>query len=56
MKNVLLFGGTGHLGREIAVELKRQEYKTTAVVRNQTKANDLKNSVDNCLIAKVTLK
>jgi len=54
MKKVLLFGGTGHLGKKIAFELKRQGYQTTAVVRNQAKADELENVVDKCVIADVT--
>lgn len=38
MTKVLLFGATGQLGKKIAAELKSQGYKTTAVVRNTSKA------------------
>jgi uncharacterized protein YbjT (DUF2867 family) len=41
MKKVILFGGTGNLGREIAKELKNQDYDVVCVVRNRTKASFL---------------
>ena len=54
MKKVLLFGASGNLGRRIAAELAARGYQTTAVVRNQSKADMLKTSVNDCLIANVT--
>jgi uncharacterized protein YbjT (DUF2867 family) len=54
MKKVLLFGGTGNLGKKIAAELQARGFATTAVVRNQAKADAIKNLVENCLIADVT--
>lgn len=54
MKHILLFGGTGHLGKKIATELKTQGYETTAVVRNQGKAGEIKDLVEKCLVADVT--
>jgi uncharacterized protein YbjT (DUF2867 family) len=38
MKKVLLFGATGNLGKEIAKELKNQDYDVVCVVRNRAKA------------------
>lgn len=37
-KRAIVFGSTGHLGREIVSELVRQGYDTTAVVRNAERA------------------
>lgn len=54
MKKVLLFGGTGNLGKKIAAELKTRGFETTAVVRNQAKAEALKDFVESCRIADVT--
>jgi uncharacterized protein YbjT (DUF2867 family) len=54
MKNVLLFGGTGNLGKTIAAELKTQGFETTAVVRSQTKADEMKSLVKNCFVTDVT--
>jgi uncharacterized protein YbjT (DUF2867 family) len=38
MNKVLLFGATGNLGKEIAKELKKQNYDVICVVRNRAKA------------------
>jgi uncharacterized protein YbjT (DUF2867 family) len=54
MKKVLLFGGTGNLGKKIALELKAQNFETTAVVRHQSKASELQSIVNNSVIADVT--
>ncbi len=54
MKKVLLFGASGNLGRKIAAELKTRGFQTTAVVRNQAKADALAGWVENCVIANVT--
>ena len=54
MQNVILFGSTGHLGKKIAAELKQQGYAVTAVVRNEAKANEMKDLADRCLVADVT--
>jgi len=54
MKNVLLFGATGNLGKEIAKEVKQQGYTLTVVVRNKAKANELSGIADKYLIADVT--
>lgn len=54
MKKVILFGGTGRIGKKIAEELKIQGYEVTAAVRQHQKADELKNLVDKCIIANVT--
>jgi uncharacterized protein YbjT (DUF2867 family) len=54
MKKVLLFGGTGNLGKEIAKALKNEGYELTAVVRNPAKAGSLAKYTDHCKIADVT--
>lgn len=54
MQNIILFGSTGNLGKKIAEELQAREYNTTAVVRNQSKANKLKHLVKHCIVADVT--
>ncbi|HOZ87048.1 MAG TPA: SDR family oxidoreductase [Bacteroidia bacterium] len=53
MKKVILFGGTGKLGRRVAIELQRQKYDVTAVVRNHDKAAQLKNIVNQTIVADV---
>jgi uncharacterized protein YbjT (DUF2867 family) len=53
MNKVILFGGTGKLGTKVAMELQRQNYNTTAVVRSQEKANVLKPYVNTTIIANV---
>jgi len=42
------------LGKKIAAELQKQNYETTAVVRNQAKADELKNTVNRCVVVDVT--
>jgi len=54
MNKVILFGGTGNLGKKIAEELKYVGYETTAIVRNEAKAAKLKNAVNSYVIADVT--
>lgn len=49
MKNVLLFGATGHLGRAIAVELKSRGYQLDLAVRNPARAESLKIPRDRTL-------
>jgi uncharacterized protein YbjT (DUF2867 family) len=56
MTKVVLFGGTGNLGKEIAKELKTQGYDVTAVVRNQAKAQTLSSIGIQTKIADVTNK
>lgn len=54
MKKVLLFGGTGSLGKKIAAELKARGFETTAVVRNLVKEDEIKSLVAKTVIADVT--
>ncbi|WP_224996209.1 SDR family oxidoreductase [Cesiribacter sp. SM1] len=54
MKKVILFGATGHVGQEIARELKQQGYQLTVVVRNGSKAEQLSYLAANTVIADVT--
>lgn len=54
MNNVLLFGGTGSLGKAIAAELSRRRFAVTAVVRNEAKAAELKKAVPTVIVADVT--
>ena len=54
MRKVLLFGGTGNVGRAIARELQQHSaYAVTAVVRNQERAAVLKNLVSHTVVANV---
>lgn len=53
MKKVLLFGATGNLGKEIAAELKHQDYDLTIVVR-KGKTDSLARLTSNCIVADVT--
>jgi uncharacterized protein YbjT (DUF2867 family) len=54
MKKVILFGGTGNLGKQIAAELHRQGYEVTAVVRNVARAKEMALIVHHTLVADVT--
>jgi uncharacterized protein YbjT (DUF2867 family) len=54
MNKVILFGGTGNLGKKIAEELKQKGYHVTAVVRNQQKVAETKLNADAIIIADVT--
>jgi uncharacterized protein YbjT (DUF2867 family) len=51
---IILFGGTGNLGKEIARELIKQGHDVTAIVRNKDRAELLKGVVANCIVADVT--
>jgi uncharacterized protein YbjT (DUF2867 family) len=51
---IILFGGTGNLGKEIARELIKQGHDVTAIVRNKDRAEQLKGLVANCIVADVT--
>lgn len=53
MKKVILFGATGHLGKEIAKELVRQGYDLTLAVRSEAKALSLSGISTKYLIADV---
>lgn len=54
MTNVLLFGGTGNLGKAVAAELIKQGYAVTAAVRNEAKAAELKTIVSRIAVADAT--
>lgn len=54
MADVLLFGATGNLGKKIAEELVRRNHTTTAVVRNEKKAAEMKPIVHRVIVADVT--
>ena len=49
MKKVILFGATGHLGFQIALELQRQGFWVRAAVRDITKVEKLKSVVHECV-------
>jgi len=51
---ILLFGATGNAGMAIAKELKQRGFVTTAVVRNNTKRQDLVLLTENIIVADVT--
>lgn len=51
---IILFGATGNLGKAIAIELKKQGYRITAVVRNRNKSNELESIADEIITADVT--
>ena len=55
MNKVILFGGTGNLGKKIAEELKQKAYDVTVAVRNEKKANEI-NQFAKYIIADVTNK
>jgi uncharacterized protein YbjT (DUF2867 family) len=54
MKNILLFGASGNLGKEIAKEVVKQGYDLTVVVRNKAKADSLSSITKNSIVADVT--
>ncbi len=54
MTKVLLFGATGHLGKEIAKEAITQGYDLTVVVRNKAKAAELSGITSQAIIADIT--
>jgi uncharacterized protein YbjT (DUF2867 family) len=54
MNKVILFGGTGNLGKKIAEDLKQKGYHVTAVVRNQQKVAETKQNADAIIIADVS--
>ena len=56
MKKVILFGATGHLGKEIAKELVKQGYELTVVVRNEQKAKTLSHITSKYMVADVCNK
>jgi len=54
MKKILLFGATGNLGKEIAKEIILQGYDLTVVVRNENKADQIKNITNKYVLADIT--
>jgi len=56
MKKVILFGGTGNLGKAIARELKEQGYNLTIVLRNEKKTKALSDLTSKFIIADVCNK
>lgn len=54
MRRVLLFGGTGHLGKQIAAVLQQRGFETTAVVRDSAKGTTLAGMVHRQVVAEVT--
>jgi uncharacterized protein YbjT (DUF2867 family) len=54
MKNILLLGATGQLGRQIAHELRARGYHTRALVRDLDRAAFLQNTVDELIEADPT--
>lgn len=53
-KNILLFGSTGNLGKQIARVASTQGYTVTAVVRNENRMRVLENSAHKCIVCDVT--
>lgn len=54
MARVILFGGTGNLGKKIAEALLQKHHQVTAVVRNEAKAREIKHLVHQTVVADVT--
>lgn len=54
MKKILVAGSTGYLGRYIIKELKKQNYWVRAIVRTPGQLDDLKDYIDDVVIAEVT--
>lgn len=54
MNKVLLFGGTGHVGKKVAETLKLKGFHVTAVVRSQQKGELIGRYIDSFIIAEVT--
>lgn len=54
MTKVLLFGATGHLGKEIAKEVKKQGYDLTVVVRSKDKAKELSGITNQAIVIDIT--
>ena len=52
--NILLFGSTGNLGKQIAQTAKSQGYPVTAVVRNESKKQVVEGFVYNVIVCDVT--
>ena len=56
MKNVLIAGVSGYLGRYVAQEFKKQGYIVHALVRNAKKVEDIADFIDHVITAEVTDK
>ncbi len=54
MKNVLVTGATGYLGRYVIKELKKQNYRVRALARNANKLDDVRKQIDEIFEAEVT--
>lgn len=54
MANIILFGGTGNLGKKIAEALTQTQHFVTAVVRNKAKEDEVKHLVHQTVVADVT--
>jgi uncharacterized protein YbjT (DUF2867 family) len=54
MKKVLIAGATGHLGKFVIQEFKRQGYWVRALTRNATKCEDMNDILDDIFIGEVT--
>ncbi|HEV7333691.1 MAG TPA: SDR family oxidoreductase [Flavisolibacter sp.] len=53
-KNILLFGSTGNLGRQIAQAAQRQGYQVTAVVRSASRKRVVEGFVHDVMVSDVT--
>lgn len=53
-ENILIAGATGYLGSHIVNELKRQQYRVRAIVRNPEKLKKINAKVDEILEAEIT--
>lgn len=53
-KNILLFGGTGNLGKQLARAAVNRGYTVTAVVRNEKRKQVLENIVQHFVVCDVT--
>ncbi|HET7119463.1 MAG TPA: SDR family oxidoreductase [Hanamia sp.] len=53
-ENILIAGATGYLGSHIVNELKRQQYRVRAIVRNPEKLKKINANVDEILEAEIT--
>jgi uncharacterized protein YbjT (DUF2867 family) len=56
MKNVLIAGASGYLGKYVAKEFKKQGYIVHALVRNLKKVEDIDGFIDHVVTAEVTDK
>jgi NAD(P)-dependent dehydrogenase (short-subunit alcohol dehydrogenase family) len=54
MQSILLFGATGHLGKEIAREGVKEGFKVTAVIRSEARKSVLEGITDDFVVAGMT--